>query len=322
MLWIPAACRPDATGRLRWKVVVLEPVERRDVASAHHLDVQASARNTVEVRALTAPSRPLLSFCAMVTDWAKYDECRASMVAGGFFEKDCEYLVVDNSDGNRADAYMATNAFLQTARAPYIVLHHQDVRLLEQGREDLLHRLAVLDRLDPDWAVCGNAGAAPGGQTVLHLSHPVNDLHIEGGPFPRRVMSLDENFIVARQDANLAVSHDLQGFHHYGADLCLIAEMLGWHSYVIDFLLRHDSSGTMDQVYRDSRRAIAAKYSRAYRSRWVELVTHQPFYASESRLRSNTAQLLRAGRQSFRVLQRSATSALRRPGTHGRGKDS
>jgi hypothetical protein len=257
----------------------------------------------VEVVALTAPVRPAISFCAMVTRWEQYETCRASLLERGFTEDDCEFLVIDNSGGNTADAYQATNAFLQAARAPYIVLHHQDVRLLEDGRDQLEDRLRALTELDPDWALCGNAGAAPGGQTVLHLSHPANDRHIEGGPFPARVMSLDENFIVVRREANLAASHDLHGFHHYGVDLCMIAELLGWHAYVIDFLLRHDSPGTMDPVYWASRQAIAAKYRSAFRPRWIELVTHQPFYASSSRLRSETAHLVRAARQVLHAVR-------------------
>lgn len=261
------------------------------------------AASPVEVVVLSAPEKPAFSLCAMVTDWAKFDICRASLVDHGFLADDCEFLVIDNSAGNSADAYQATNAFLQAARAPYIVLHHQDVRLLEHGREQLEERLAALTGLDPDWALCGNAGAAPGGQTVLNLSHPANDLHVEGGPFPARVMSLDENFIVVRREANLATSHDLHGFHHYGVDLCLVAELLGWHAYVIDFLLRHDSSGTMDAVYWASRQAIAAKYRHAFRPRWIELVTHQPFYVSSSLLRSEAAHGLRAARQALHALR-------------------
>lgn len=257
----------------------------------------------LEVRRLTSPVRPAVSLCAMVTRWEQYENCRASLLEHGFTEEDCEFLVIDNSQGNVADAYEATNAFLQAAQAPYIVLHHQDVRLIEQGREELEERLRLLTDMDPDWALCGNAGAAPGGRTVLHLSHPVNDRHIEGGPFPARVMSLDENFIVVRREANLAASHDLRGFHHYGVDLCMVAELLGWNAYVIDFLLRHDSPGTMDATYWASRQAIAAKYRTAFRPRWIELVTHQPFYASSSRARSEAAHLLRAAGQVLHAVR-------------------
>jgi hypothetical protein len=277
-------------------------------------DEPVASASPVPVRAISAPADPAFSFCCLVTKWEQYEVSRAAFLEGGFGDEDCEYLVIDNSDGNVADAYQGTNAFLQAARGALVVLHHQDVRLLEQGREELQQRLDALGALDPDWALCGNAGAAPGGQTVLHLSHPVNDRHVEGGPFPARVMSLDENFIVVRRDANLAVSHDLHGFHHYGVDLCLIAELLGWHAYVVDFLLRHDSPGTMDDVYVRSRQAIAAKYRTAFRSRWIELVTHQPFYASESRVRAELAHVARAVRQAVHVLRQQRRLPVRTRG--------
>ncbi len=56
---------------------------------------------------------------------------------------------------------------------------------------------------------------------------------------PIRVGSLDENFIVVKRQANLALSHDMSGFHLYGTDLCIIADILGRTSYVVDFHLCH-----------------------------------------------------------------------------------
>lgn len=249
------------------------------------------------VRFVNAVDRPAFSLCAMVTDVGAYDECRATFLAGGFDAATCEYLVVDNSASNRADAYVATNAFLLQAKAEYVVLHHQDVRLLDHGRAELDARLAELTAADPDWAICGNAGALLDGWPVFNLSHPANERHVQGGPLPVRVMSLDENFLVVRRAANLAVSHDLHGFHHYGVDLCMVADLLGWHVYVIDFFLRHLSGGTMDHGYFDSRVAIARKYARAYRSRWIELVTNAPFYASGSRIRGTAAPAVRMVRK-------------------------
>ena len=55
------------------------------------------------------------------------------------------------------------------------------------------------------------------------------------GELPAKVHTLDENFIVVRRAANLSLSHDLDGFHLYGTDLCLIADVLGGNRYVIDF---------------------------------------------------------------------------------------
>lgn len=235
------------------------------------------------------PERPRYSICTMVTRWDEYQGCVDSFRWRGFDDACCEFLTIDNSRDNLADAYVAMNEFLQSAQGDYVILCHQDIVLLEHGRGELDEWIATLDELDPHWGVCGNAGIAADGQPALCISHPYGDKDIKGAPFPRRVVSLDENFIVARRSANLAVSRDLSGFHHYGPDLCLIADILGWNAYVIGFFLRHNSRGTIDETYTASKHAIAAKYRHAFRPRWMHLITGHPFYVSGSATRERLA---------------------------------
>ena len=89
------------------------------------------------------------------------------------------------------------------------------------------------------------------------------------GPLPAKVSALDENFIVVRREANLALSNDLEGFHFYGADLCIVADFLGRTAYVVDFHLRHKSGGKPDAAFYRMRKQVARKYRRAMRPRWV-----------------------------------------------------
>ncbi|MDE2403595.1 MAG: hypothetical protein KGM17_02630 [Sphingomonadales bacterium] len=241
--------------------------------------IAAGPRGVVE-RVAGGPEAPRFSMCAMVTDWAQFGECLASYRAHGFDAATCEWLVLDNSAGNRADAFVATNEFLQAARGEFVVLTHQDVTLIEHGCAELEAMLEALTALDPDWAVCGNAGCTDDGWPVHCLSHPHREVDVRGGPFPARVVSLDENFLVVRRMANLAVSRDLGGFHHYAADLCTVADVLGWHIYVIGFYLRHHSGGTVDARYDHSAAVFAAKYRRALRPRWLHLVTLRSLYLS------------------------------------------
>lgn len=233
------------------------------------------------------------SICTMVTRWDEYAKTLKSFRDNGFDETDCEYLTIDNSIRNIADAYIATNEFLRCAMAPRIILVHQDVLLIRDGRRELDSALDELSRVDPNWGLCGNAGHAENGWPSICLSHPYREEHIVGGPFPCRVVSLDENFIVVKRDANLAVSRDLTGFHHYGSDLCLIADILGWNAYVINFYLRHNSGGTVDQTYDKSHAAIAAKYARAFRPRWIHLVTRRSFFVAGRPNEAAVARLLR-----------------------------
>lgn len=227
----------------------------------------------IVVRLAGAPATPRFSICTMVTDWAQYAECAASYRSHGFDNETCEFLVVDNSASNRADAFVATNEFLQAARGDYVILTHQDITLLDHGRAELEHMLDFLTGCDPAWAVCGNAGMTDDGWPIHCLSHPHRDVDIQGAPFPKRVISLDENFMVVRKAANLAVSRDLVGFHHYGIDLCMIADVLGWRAYVIGFYLRHHSGGTIDDRYERSLAGFITKYQRALKPRWVNLPT-------------------------------------------------
>jgi hypothetical protein len=239
-------------------------------------------------RRLGGASTPEFSLCVMLTDWHEYAECLDSFTARGFDATTCEFLVVDNSAGNRADAYVASNEFLQAASGQYVVLCHQDVLLLEQDIDALRGALAEVDRIDPHWGLCGNAGHDAQGYAAFNLVHP-DGVAIVGKPFPKRVVSLDENFIVVRREANVALSRDLEGYHHYGVDLCIVADVLGWNAYVIDFFLRHKSMGTVDGRYLASRDRIAAKYRRAFRSRWIQVVTRSPLFLSGSVLATRAA---------------------------------
>lgn len=208
------------------------------------------------------------SICTLVTDPAEYAEMVASFRESGFDGPDCEYLYLDNSEGNAFDAFSGYNLFLTVASGDYIILCHQDILLIDARRAALELRLAELDALDSTWALCGNAGGGADGKLAVRITDP-HGADRATGSFPARAAALDENFIVARRDANLALSHDLSGFHLYGADLCIIADMIGRTAYVIDFHLHHKSGGNIDARFYAARRNAIAKYRRAFRTRWI-----------------------------------------------------
>ena len=52
------------------------------------------------------------------------------------------------------------------------------------------------------------------------------------GTVPGRVETLDECFILMRRSRPVVGSYDLGGFHFYGPDLCLQAELLGGSAHV------------------------------------------------------------------------------------------
>lgn len=214
----------------------------------------------------TAPeARPIrYSIATLVNRPDMYAGMVASFRAKGF-DADCEYLAAEQP----LCAYAELNRLLKAARGTYVILCHQDVRLLEDGRDALDARLAQLDGHAPEWALAGNAGGIAPGRLAMRISDPHGrDRRI--GDLPARVWSLDENFIVVRRATPVGFSRDLSGFHLYGADICLVADLLGHSAWVIDFHLEHLSPGRKDASFTAAEAAFRRKWSHALRPRWLQ----------------------------------------------------
>lgn len=223
------------------------------------------ARSVVPVE----PPQFRFSICTLVSNPSEYGEMVDSFVGRGFDPADCEFLYCDNSASNQMDAFAAYNLFLHTARGEFIILCHQDVLLIDDGREKLEEIVRDLDARDQRWALLGNAGAAELGYPVICITHGDGSKH-NSGEFPVQVRSLDENFIVAKRSANLCVSHDLRGYHFYGTDLCQVAGFLGRTAWVVDFHLLHKSTGKIDATFDESYRAICRKYRTALPDGYIQ----------------------------------------------------
>lgn len=205
----------------------------------------------------------------LVTKPDDYDEMIATFQARGFTPDKAEFLFIDNTGPKQTCAFRGLNAILNAAKGRRVILCHQDVRLIDDGRSHLDSCLADLDHIDPAWGLAGNAGAVAAGQLALRITDPHgSDRSI--GTLPARVMSLDENFIVVRSKARLGFSNDLTGFHLYGADICLNADVMGWHSYVINFHLVHLSGGNKDKSFSAMESAFQQKWSQAFAPRWMQ----------------------------------------------------
>ena len=239
------------------------------------------------VRILRPDDSPAFAFsiCTLVTQPDQYVRMLDSYRAAGFGE-DCEYICIDNSKGNVYDAFSGYNAFLVEARGEYVILTHQDIELSFDNRTILEERLRDLDTRDPDWGVCGNAGGVAVEEVALRISDPHGDDQVRGS-LPQRVFTLDENFMVVRRSANLSLSHDLAGYHMYGPDLCVMADVKGDHCWVIDFHLRHLSGGTLNNSFSVSTDAFERKWARAFRSRWIQ-TTVVAIFLSGTRFVRNT----------------------------------
>jgi hypothetical protein len=210
---------------------------------------------------------PLFSICTLVTRPTEYAAMVESFQACGFTPDKAEFLYLDNTKGHQWDAFQGIRRFLSLARGAYVILCHQDIRLLSDDAEALHVSLSALDTLDADWALAGNAGAIADGSLVLRISDPHGEDQ-RRGKLPARVVSLDENFIIIRRDALVSISAGLSGFHLYGTDLCLQARCAGRSAWVIDFHLRHLSAGKVDASFHQAQQRLEAHYDTLLNLPW------------------------------------------------------
>jgi hypothetical protein len=177
-------------------------------------------------------------------------------------------LYIDNSEITTFDAYQGLNIFLQKAKGKYIILCHQDIIIHDNDYNDLVQLIDEVDKKDPKWAILSNAGGVNLKWISTHITQKSGRI-IREEYAPLRVKTVDENFIVVKKSANLALSDNLNGFHLYGTDLCLIADVLGFNSYVIAFNLIHKSNGKVDKSFFESKRNLKNKYQIAFRNRFI-----------------------------------------------------
>lgn len=216
-----------------------------------------------------AAPAPRFSVGTLMTDPVQYQAMRESFGTRGFDATTAEFLLIDNTGSDQTGAYRGLNALIHAAHGDFVILCHQDVRLLSDDRETLEQRLAELQARDPDWALAGNAGGIASGVLAQRITDPHGaDRHT--GNLPQRVMSLDENFIVLKRSARIGCSVDLDGFHFYGPDLCLNADIAGYSAWVIDFHLLHLSAGTKSTAFHAAEAAFRAKWCHALRPRWMQ----------------------------------------------------
>jgi hypothetical protein len=241
-------------------------------------------KGPIEIDRFLAGRPVKYSVCTLVSHLAEYELMVDSFRQAGFTDEQCEFLYVDNSQGNKYDAFAGLNRLIGKASGLYIILSHQDVELIFDTEAVLRQRIADLDQLDPQWAVLGNAGGADVKREYHRISYPHGS--INRGPFPQKVTSVDENFMVLKSRAGLSFSGDLAGFHLYGTDLCLQAEQKGFSCYVIDFHLLHKSKGNINETFYQAREAFMQKYGHSLSPRYIRTTCTTMFISRSPLLNS------------------------------------
>lgn len=212
----------------------------------------------VNLENLLARSDIKISLCTFVTDWSLYREMVRRFMDKGFKEN-CEYVYIDNSEGNQCSAYYGINKFLDRANGHIVIVLHQDVHPIDHF-EAFSVALSVVNKMDPNWAVLGNAGFDRSFKSIRYLSSPTGYQQIVGNR-STPVESLDENFLVFNMSNRPSVSHDLDSFHLYGTDAVQIAKLRGLKSYVIEYQVDHFGLAKVDDTFLKTVRKIEEKFS-------------------------------------------------------------
>jgi len=223
------------------------------------------------------------SVCTLVTKASEYKGMIRSFRDKGFDDKNTEFLYISNIDSNQYDGYTGLNHMLNTAVGKYIILCHQDILLNFDDKTALDNCIYELNNKDKNWALAGNAGG-DSRTRYRRITDPHGTSSI--GNFPQRVKSLDENFIISNSKNRVALSGNLNGFHMYGTDLCLMADILGYSAYLINFHLQHNSPGNKDASFYKSEKALINKYQNAFKLRLIKSSCTKIFISSSSILTS------------------------------------
>lgn len=222
------------------------------------------------------------SICTLTNKPLEYAEMLDSFTNAGFSENDCEFLYADNSVANEFEAYGGINRFLREASGEYVIICHQDVLIRKDKRANLETQIELVSTIDTNWGVLGNAGV----NNMFNMSYIItrSDMKTyQKGMLPSKVQSLDENFLLIKASANLALSGDLSGFHMYGTDICLVAECLGYSAFAIDFNIIHKGTGLVDESFYSLSNSIRKKYIHFFRGRYIRS-TITRFYLSSNPL--------------------------------------
>jgi hypothetical protein len=255
----------------------------------------------------------LIPIFTFVTDRDGYSQMLHSFERAGFTSERASFTELTGTGGpGETEPYSAITKLASELTEPWFILCHQDLRLDQgDGIDDLIGAVRDLEERDDRWAVAGNAG----GTRALRVVRSLTDPH--GGPtdapFPARVHSLDENFLVIRTGTGLRCSPQLSGFHLYGTDLCLNALEQGRQPYVIDFRVRHLSRGTRDAQYVTARDRLLAHWSSRFVACYVRTTIEVLFLSRLGLLRSLLGSLPARRFVKSRAVARRSAGALLAP---------
>ena len=143
-----------------------------------------------------------------------------------------------------ADAAAAYNNALERATSDVVVFAHQDVYLPANWATEFSAVVEKLNVADPKWAVLGVYGVRQNGEHVGHVyCGGVERMLGQKFAAPQPVNTLDELLLVVRKSSGVRFDPVINGYHLYGADVCLEAQQRGYSVYAIPAFCIHNTNG-------------------------------------------------------------------------------
>lgn len=226
----------------------------------------------------------LFSICTLVSDMDEYNLLLSSLKSAGFDDENSEFIYVNNSNGNKYDAYDGLNQCLNKATGKYVILVHQDVEFKFDNIDVLIEKIDEINKKDSSWAILGNTGYDYNNITKQYTRiTDTGQIDYSVGNFPEKVSCVDENIMIVKNDLNLMFSKNIGHYHLYGADLSLQAAMQGYSTYVIEFHIFHKSGGYPNKSFYDTKDRFIIQYQKALESKFFRTPC-TPIYVSGSKI--------------------------------------
>lgn len=186
---------------------------------------------------------------------------------------DIDFVLLDNREKQYLSAASALKAGAKRAAGEILVFLHQDIEFLESNTlKDILaylktHTSAVIGAA----GVLKNAGFANNRKVLSNIVHGSTKERASGRADirkPTEVFTLDECLFAMHKQVLEKICFDpvlCDGWHLYGADLCLQAHLQRIAVLVFPMYLWHRSEGKLDPSYFACLEKLAQKYKTSYK---------------------------------------------------------
>ena len=181
-----------------------------------------------------------------------------------------DYVSIDNSTNRFSSASQALNYGVKKAVGEVIVFLHQDIVFLDENQLLNIYEFAMNNKS----VIFGSAGVKskeedPSGTILSGMYGGPDKSKMETIDKPTDCLTLDECLIACHRDCLDKVSFDevvCDGWHLYGADLCLQANLVnGMSVMVIPMNIWHKSNGNADKSYFATQNKLGKKYKNKYK---------------------------------------------------------